>query len=186
MCVPGCFGAGPDRPDGLTNQALIRCLTERSSACPPDVQAEVLKRGEAMLPLLMSLEGDRRPYGGGSLGKPQDSMLVFYQPTGQAEFDRDKVVTTEVAALYLACAIYEQRLDFAGVPYLSDARLPPEKRDATVSPELVKRAWIAAQGWMKDVAAKGLLTMRRTGRGPLTGSQGYFWGSTGADALEHR
>ncbi len=135
--------------------------------------SEVFARGESMIPALLALKGNKKPFAGASwLGRPTAGQLVF--PAGINE-EPGTGVPIEVAALYLINAIYRNKLQFAQSPYLTDLAVAPDKRDAKNSEALIERAWHSTEGWGKLLKSEGIERLRREKRGPLDGSQVAFW-----------
>jgi hypothetical protein len=81
----------------------------------------------------------------------------------------------EVAALYLICAIYHNTIEFAQSPYLTDLRLPVNKRDGRNSPELVARAWQAVEEWSRRLDSTTIRELHSRKDDPLRGSGVHFW-----------
>jgi hypothetical protein len=106
---------------------------------------EIIHRGPRMIPLLLKAKGDQRP-AFAALGHHLSAT-----PTRIASNPSDVVpgetLTTEVAALYLICAISHNTVEFAQSPYLTDLRLPSGKRKGLNTPDLVARAWQSVEEW---------------------------------------
>lgn len=146
----------------------------------------ILERGERMIPLLMKLKGNRDFFWPLGLGNPGAAKAWQFPvqgkgaklEEGKSVYDTDTdtdVVTQEVAALYLICAIYHKNLQFAQNPLLTDLSLPPEKRRARNTKELVDKAWIAAEAWAEAMKKEGLSSLQAKHHDPLRGSNVAFW-----------
>jgi hypothetical protein len=136
---------------------------------------EVFRRKERMFPLLLGLEGNEELFHGSFFSKPTSSMARLAAPTGDPSFDQGRLITVEVTALYLICAIFQEELTFAQSPYLTDRKLPPIDRRARNMPALVKRAWLAVKEWISAEKKEGIDALRTQERGPLDSQQVGFW-----------
>lgn len=135
---------------------------------------EVVRRGEPMIPHLLRLKSRRQAFRGYGLGHPNASQLISL-PSGDDKRDKGHVVTLEVAALYLICAIYHGNLSFAQSPYLTDLSLRPLKRRAFNSTRLISKAWRSTTEWATQLRKVGLESLRATNQDPLSGSRVAFW-----------
>lgn len=146
----------------------------------------IFERGERMIPLLMKLKGNRDffwPLGLGNPGAAKAWKLPVQGKgvkleAGKTVYDTDMdtdVVTKEVAALYLICAIYHKNLQFAQTPLLTDLSLPLEKRRDRNTKELVDKAWTAAEAWAEVMKKEGLSSLQAKHHDPLKGSYVAFW-----------
>jgi hypothetical protein len=156
------------------DEELIAALGSRNVEEASEAVQEVIKRGEHMIPLLMRTRGNMRVFNGCGLGHAQSSQLIF-SPTGSGKFDEGRVITVEVAALYLISAVYYGKLSFAQSPYLTDLSLPPGKRKAFNSRRLIAKAWASVKIWGTDLEKEGLESLRFKQRDPLRGSGVSFW-----------
>jgi hypothetical protein len=134
---------------------------------------EIVRRGVRTIPLLLKVKGDQRP------AYTAFGSRLSATPTRIANTPADVVpgitLTMEVAALYLICAIYHNSVEFAQSPYLTDRRLPANKRDALNSPELVARAWQSVEEWSKRLDGSTIQKLRSVKDDPLNGSGVGFW-----------
>lgn len=71
----------------------------------------------------------------------RDSSFLLPLPTGNAKGDESRVITVEVAALYLISAVFYDSLEFAQAPYLTDGSSVKMNRFNT--PSRVSEAWRA-------------------------------------------
>lgn len=136
--------------------------------------AEVMQRGPSMIPLLLKNKGDRRPFRGGGLGN-RDAAQSIDAPTGNAKHDEGRVITVEVASLYLISSLYHQTLEFAQSPYLTDHSLPAIERRAFNSRHLVAQAWAATEKWATLLKSEGMESLRNKTHDPLQDSHVGFW-----------
>jgi len=136
------------------------------------LSGEIVKRGARMVPLLVKLKGDQRPYWRVDLGHHLSAQAVTL-PHPNAK--PGETVTVEVAALYLVCAIYHNTSEFAQSPYLTDLTIPPTKRQARNYPNLVSRAWESVDPWSKELQNTSIDELRRRQLDPLRGSDVAFW-----------
>jgi len=157
----------------ISNEQLIAELQSASDERAQGATTEVFARGESIIPLLLSLKGNRTPFAGAPwLGRTTGGQLIF--PAGRnAETGSD--VPVEVAALYLINAIYRAKLDFAQSPYLTDLAIAADKREAKNTPELIERAWQSAERWAELLKSVGMERLRKDKRGPLDDSKVAFW-----------
>jgi hypothetical protein len=153
---------------------IVAALRSQNRDEATEAVQEVMKRGERMIPLLLRCKGDDHPFLGDGLGHPRAAQLIS-SPSDNENLDKGCVVTIEVTALYLISALYHGRLSFAQSPYLTDVRLPVEKRRALNKPKLIERAWVSVKNWSKVVSSEGLESVRSKGSDPLTGSGVVFW-----------
>jgi len=144
----------------------------------------ILERGEKIIPYLMKLKGRRDFWFPLGLGNPDAAKLWKFpvrqkgdkQDEGKSVYDADgDVITQEIAALYLICAIYHGNLRFAETPLLTDLSLPPEERRDRNTKELVDRAWAAVEIWSESLKKDGLASLRANHYDPLKGSKVAFW-----------
>ena len=77
-----------------------------------------------MIPHLLKLKGRSERFSGEGLGHPYSSQLIDV-PSGNEERDKGRVITLEVAALYVIYAIYHGSLSFAQSPYLTNLSKAP-------------------------------------------------------------
>jgi hypothetical protein len=169
--LSACQSAKPMKTTG--DEQLITELQSSDGEKARAAASEVFTRGDSVIPALLALKGNKKPFAGASwLGRPTAAQLTF--PTGKNE-EPGTGVPIEVAALYLIDAIYQNKLQFAQSPYLTDLAAPPDKREAKNSEALIERAWQSTEGWGKLLKSEGIERLRREKRGPLDGSQVAFW-----------
>ena len=154
-----------------------------------DADSDTLKaifgRGERMIPQLMKFRGDQTlmfplrlglvdPNSAKLWNLPLDSESV--RSGGKSVYDRDAdIVTREVVALYLICAIYHGDLRFAAYPLFTDLSLPAEDQRSRNTQELVNKAWVSVENWEKKRMADGLASLQAKHLDPLKGSNVAFW-----------
>jgi hypothetical protein len=157
-----------------TDQQLLSALGSTDGREASDAAQELVRRGARMIPELLKLKGATRVFSGSGLGHPRADQLI-YLPSGIDQQDKGRVVTLEVAALYLISAIYYGDLSFAQSPYLTDLQSPAEKRRTTNAARLVSKAWTSTTAWSIKVKDMGLESLRSANQGPLSGSGVAFW-----------
>lgn len=151
---------------------VVRRLASRDSASATLAAKELFSLGEAALPTLMQVRGDDRPYWGNALGAAHAAQFMV-RPT-RAKVQHPGVVSVEEIALYLICAIYEGRLDFAQSVYLNDSSAP-ESVQASWSHSLwIESAWEATDDWYTQVLRQSLDALRKQRRGPLSVGTVHF------------
>ena len=159
---------------------LVEELASTNDARADAAVEEVLSRGDRMLPLLIQKKGDRRFFRGWLTREDGQAAVMVPIPTGNSKRDKKylkegKLVTVEVAAIYLITAIFYDSLDIAQSPYLTDHALPGIKRRMANTPPLVKRAWKAIEGWYQRLASSNLTTLRAKDDDPLSTADVDFW-----------
>src|SRR5262245_21418000 len=87
-------------PARMTNEALVAALSSKNGTIAHGAVIEILKRGELMIPMLLECKGNKKAFYGYGLGDPNSAFLIPVS-TGKTKDDRDRVITVEVAALYL-------------------------------------------------------------------------------------
>lgn len=153
-----------------SDSQLIDDLAAGRSGAPK----EILNRGARIVPLLLKLKGDQRPYLGTDLGHRLSATAITLADVS-SEPRPEQIVTIEVAALYLICAIYYDGLEFAQSPYLTDLRIPAAKRKAKNLPVLITRAWKSTTAWSQRLHNKTIDDLRLRKDHPLRGSGVAFW-----------
>ena len=125
-----------------------------------------------MLPLLMTLEGNKQPFEGTALYNPRSSTAYPRPGFGTLTQDEEEQVTTlEVAGLYLISAIYNKDLYFADAVLLTDLTVPRADRKARNSPDLLARAWKSVKSWMIACQQNGVEAMRAQNSDPLAAAR---------------
>ncbi len=154
----------------MTDEQLVAALGLGYPERVTQSVAEIARRGEAMIPALVSLKGCRETFFGGGLGHPMSAQIIPRERTGSLH-----PIPLEQAAIYLIVGIYRRSLTYAQSPYLVDLRLPQGRRTASVSRRLNERAWSAVERWIAKWRESGMEELRRRGEDPLAGSQVGFW-----------
>lgn len=171
-------GQGPPA-SAATDAQVVERLAAAEPATVNAAVGEVMTRGERMIPLLMKLKGDRR-YFAGTFSNNVESSTSMPGPSGDPKLRRwllesGKLVTVEVAALYLITAIYHGTLDIATSPYLTDLSLPEEKRRQANTKGVVRRAWKSTAEWRRRLDASGLAKLKAGDDYPLKSASVKFW-----------
>lgn len=167
-------GVRSEKMQEKTDEQVIACLESRSQEMASAAVQETFIRGERMIPLLVRLKGKVRSFNGHGLGNPDASQVIFL-PTGNKKIDKGRVITVEVAALYLISALYHGKLSFAQSALLTDLSMPVEKRTAFNSDVLVEKAWTSTVKWVERLKKDGLNTLRTNNIDPLVDSGVAFW-----------
>lgn len=160
---------------GQSDEELLKAFGSSDKQTSHDAVVEIKKRGERMLPSLMKYKGNRNYFYGYGLGHHNSAFLIP-NPTGNAKADEGRVITLEVAALYLICGIYYDTLEFAQAAYLTDGSEVKMQRFNTRS--RVAAAWRAVESWYQRVKADGLEAVRSKKDSPLPISGVRFWATS--------
>lgn len=170
ILVPACFGQG-EKGKAKSDADVIESLGRTDREVVNAAICEVLKREERIIPLLLAMKGDKRPFYG-----QLANDTTFTVPAYPSSLDegvnaklakQGKLVTVEVAAIYLISAVYHKSLNIALSPYLTDESLPDHERRAVNTDELVGRAWTALDAWAVKYRTVGLEKLRKSKDAPL-------------------
>jgi hypothetical protein len=155
-----------------SDKEVIRQLASRTPIEADASVDEILRRGDAILELLLSCRGDEQSFAGSSLLNPDASILTPVEIEGYPlpESQRVRMVTVEVAALYLCSAIYRGNRHFAQAPLLVDLNEPEGARTAANTRDRLDRGFKAAESWVAECRKSGLAAMRSRNREPLFGT----------------
>lgn len=154
----------------INDKDVIAALGSASSDVASKAVAEVMRRGERMIPLLIGLRGCRNTFFGAGLGNPMSSQVIPAAPANGLQ-----PIPLEQAALYLINAIYEQQLGFAESPYLVDLLISPAQRKPLTSKSMNRRAWRAVLDWNQRYKTVGVEDARKKGDAPLRAAALAFW-----------
>lgn len=163
----------------ITDTQILENLASQDRELADTAVEEILKRGERMIPLLIQKKGDER-FVLAKLTRSENSGQAIYLPSPDKKSNKrllkqGKLVTVEVAALYLITAIYYNDLFISQSPYLTDFSLPKEKRRAANTKEVVNKAWEATESWYKRVKIDGMEKLRKDEEYPFRKSEVKFW-----------
>ena len=158
-----------------SDQELIAALASTDKESSHDAVVEIMRRGERMLPLLLKCKGNKKYFYGAGLGHRYSATLIPL-PTGNAKADESRVITVEVAALYLISAIFYDSLEFAQAPYLADGSRVKMNRFNTRA--RVSEAWRSVERWNERLQVEGLRVLREKKDAPLQTSKAQFWGTS--------
>ena len=161
-------------PTTTTDKDVVKKLASHNWKKATWAVQEVMRRGPSMIPLLLKNKGNRQPFRGWGLGNPQAAQSMFW-PTGNAKLDEGRVITLEVASLYLISALYYETLEFAQSPNLTDLSLPLAEQRTLNTRELIEKAWTATEAWAITLAAGDIESLRSKQQDPLKDSQVGFW-----------
>jgi len=156
-----------------TNEQVISMLQSRDRELATQAVYEIMKRGEPMIPLLMSQKGDTKLFNGKELGDPRSSKSIPLQVV-KNKVSQELIITNEIAALYLISAIYYGNRVFASA-YLVDASLPPTERRPQNSPTLIAKAWESVENWASELKKENLDSLRAKKFNPLKNSGVSFF-----------
>jgi hypothetical protein len=159
----------------MKNEELMSTLESNDRNAASMAAVEIVRRGEAMIPLLARRKGNKRYFYGYGLGNRNSSFLIPV-PTGKQKDDEASTITIEVTALYLISAIFYGDVEFAQAPYLTDGR--PVKKQRFNTRERVAKAWASVDKWLERCKDEELSTLREKGVAPLNNSGVRFWGTS--------
>jgi hypothetical protein len=164
----------PDFPS-MSDDELLKTLESRDQETAHGAVVEIMRRGEPILPVLLRLKGNKKFFYGYGLGHHNSAMLIPL-PTGNRKSDEGRVITVEVAGLYLISAIYHESLEFSHAPYLTDDT--PVKMQRYNTSARVTKAWQSVSNWYERVKLQGLERLRSQQDSPLKGSGLRFYASS--------
>jgi len=161
-----------------TDAELLELLASSNPVAADNAAAMIITRGERMIGPLMKLRGDKRFFAGVMSQSTGSANLVFVS-SGDAKQDKEllklgKLVTMEVAAVYLISAIYFETMNFAQSPYLRDLSLPKPKQKVGNTPKRIDRAWRATDKWYERFTELGIKKLRASDDYPLKNSRVEF------------
>lgn len=164
----GC--AKGDQMPVLSDEQVVERLASRTPQEADAAVGEIMRDGARLTGLLLKHRGNRQPFAGTSLFNPRASILLPIPTEGFEipESQKYRVITAEVAALYLISAIQRGQLHFSQAPLLLDPAEPQGSRVIANTPERVARAFDAAERWFRTDA-----TARQSGD-PIATS-GFRW-----------
>ena len=157
----------------LTDAELVATFQSKDAEKSYSAVREIMRRSDTMIPLLLQCKGNKKPFYGYGLGD-RNSAFLMPLPTGNTKRDKDRIITIEVAALYMISAIFYYDLEFAAAPYLHDGTPIKENRFNTV--ERVSAAWQTVDAWYERVKTNGIATLRSQRDSPLRSGKVHFWG----------
>ena len=157
----------------MADSELIEAFASTDKEKSYSAVREIMRRSDTMIPLLLQCKGNKKPFYGYGLGDHNSGFLIPL-PTGNTKRDKDRVITIEVAALYMISAIFYYDLEFAQAPYLHDDTPIKEHRFNTV--ERVSAAWQTVDAWYERVKTNGIATLRSKKDSPLRNGKVRFWG----------
>jgi hypothetical protein len=157
-----------------TVRALVDQFRGREEAPARSAIDGLVSQGQAAIPGLIRLRGNRQPFAAaGWLGPAESSQMIIASPSGG--MSEGAGVSVEVAALYVICAIYDGSRQSVHTPYLTDLTLASERRRSANTRRLVSRSWKSVTLWYAEVSRLGLAEVQRRGDGPLKTAQVSFW-----------
>lgn len=157
---------------------VVKALASRDHVEAAGAEAEVIKRGERMIPALLMHKGDRRPYRGGGLGVRKSSGWAFVIPKeGETLKASDPPgLPVEVASLYLISRIYYGNFAFATAPALRYRGMSGEESKViNNSPDMVRRVHALYEEWVRKTTVVGIGVLRRQNEAPLSGTAFSWW-----------
>jgi hypothetical protein len=155
----------------VDDRELITMLGSRDKYKSFEAARQIFERGDKMISLLVTNKGNRKPFAWGSLGNPQSGSITF-APGDDPAWDEGRIVTVEVASIYLICAIYKQDFEFGQSAYLrSKEEVAFNKYNTTAR---VSEAWSAIENWIKMMNSEGIATLRERKAEPLAKTKFFF------------
>lgn len=150
------------QPPWYFNFYLQRARTKSSKrgSASRDTQAQIerkiadetFKRGESLIPLLYGRRGNDGFFYS-ALGNHRSSWL-FPVPIGNKKND-GSYITVEVAAMYLISGIYNNDLEFASAPYLTDTSpVKSVKHNRFNTRGVLNEAWRSVEAWMEALQSR--------------------------------
>lgn len=130
---------------------------------------EIFKRGERMIPRLMTYRGNANFFESNLAGR---SDYIPANATKTPSNNDGTYITVEVAALYLISSIHYGELEFAREMYLDDGTCV--SWSDYNKPEKVARAWESTEQWVNLLNEKGAAWLSKNKINPLKGS-GMNW-----------
>ncbi len=160
----------------LSNEYLTTLMTSEDHGDCRTAISEIMKRGEAMFEFLLNLKGNSTFFPG-DLGDPNAAELTFmpHPDFPLSESSKNKVVTVEVAGLYLISAIYFQRTDFSRIAVFRDLNIEQVSKSISNKKENVERAYQWVEKWVEKCRREGIASLREKKIDPLAGSNLYWW-----------
>jgi hypothetical protein len=155
-----------------TDKELVVALSSNDSEMATEALEKIFQKGESMVPLLVSCQGNRNLYWGYKLGDRNSANLIYFPDKEGAAATH---VTIEVTALYLLEAIFRKDIGFADSPFLYDHSM--SHKQALNSEAAIARAWSSVNDWLILVNRKGMDYLRKKKINPLFKSKASFWGS---------
>ena len=160
----------------LTNEQLLRLFTsEKTEECAQAVEY-LFKQSVKSFYFLLAQQGNKEPLMANLNHPLSGAHTVVAFPSRiyasgvlpeLSDEDKEKVVTIEVASLYLISAIYHDKLIFAFNPLLTDLNLPANEGIAANKEEYLIRGFFSARKWVKKCQEVGLETLRQQDEDPL-------------------
>lgn len=163
----------------LGGEELVLKLASESNKESTRAAIEIFKRGESIIPYLLTMKGKKSIYQGNCLNDVVAGMGIT-RPNDEtepedADPDNGWYVTAEVASIYLVSAIYYDNLTFAQIPYLKGAEDVEGRRYNT--PIRVHTAWDATEKWYAKLKSEGMEKLRKDKEFPLKSSGIRFYGT---------
>lgn len=163
----------------ISDSELMEKLASNREEVANEAISEIMRRGEKIIPTLLAVKGDKRFFYGVLVKNPSFSMETRW-PSDNAVVNarwlkEGKLVTMEVAAVYLIVAIYYDSLSISQSPYLTNDSLPPARRRAANTEDVVSKAWEAIDVWSEKFKTLGLEKLRANKDAPLAEATVSFW-----------
>lgn len=154
----------------MSDEELVKTLAsdKRTSF---EAAKEIMRRGDKMMPLLVANKGNKQPYAEGSLGNPNSGDITFL-PGDDKDWEEDRIITVEVASLYLISALYFQNFEFGRSAYIKDDEEVEFNKYNT--DERVDKAWRYTENWLERMKLEGVSSLREKKISPLDESGFYF------------
>lgn len=166
------IGGGSVSGSSMQAHEVVDKLRARDEVIARQAVRETFELGASAIPELLKLRGSREPFKGGALGHAKSAQATF---EASADVEPERIVSVEVAAIYLIEAIYQGKIDFAQSAYLTDLSKPEEDRSAANTSDRIDRAWESIAQWESRTKEMSLDELRRQDDGPLKESSIRFW-----------
>jgi len=179
MFLPLGISAQSRNLQAVSDMKLMDKLASDHEEVADQAVQEVLRRGGSIITTLLARKGDKRFFYG-TLARDENFVMEFHSPTKNAEVNNrllkeGKLVTVEVAAIYLVSAVYFDSLQIAQSPYLTDLSLLPRDRRAANTDDVIAKAWNALDLWSEKFKSLGLEKLRESNNAPFADASVRFW-----------
>ena len=162
---------GQSNFEGDSDEQLYNALSATCYERADLAATEFLKRGERVIPFLLSKKGDKKLFFGTLHRSLFEVSQIVFDPTNDMENNKrllksGDLRSMEVATLFLINAIFHELLYFSQTPnlyYETSEGYPKVGNKA----HLIKKAWKAVDKWAIQLKSKGLAELQRQEIAPL-------------------
>ncbi len=165
--------SGQTNLETMTDEQLYRDVLSSTDFLKAESAGnEFFRRGEKVLPFLLSKKGDNNLFFGGFLkkGSSASSEMITIPSNNMKNNERllksGDLRSMEVMALFLINAIFHESLNFSQTPNLHYETSEGYPKVAN-KPKLIKKAWKAVDKWAIKLKAEGLPELQRKEIAPL-------------------